>query len=116
MTDLSHLSPPVFHKKVALSNTLWRFWLSLSCLLLSSACGGAHQLKGQLGEAQREREVLRDAYEAQQLRLRELESRLLRLEDRGTQRDRLESNDLNRSKRSSRSNVGGLQGPSTPDA
>ena len=49
---------------------------------LFTGCAGTVQLKSQLKTAQHERDVLRDAYEAQQLRLRELELRLLKLEDR----------------------------------
>ena len=44
-------------------------------------CGNVSVLELKLNEAQRERKILRDAYEAQQLRLREVETRLLRLED-----------------------------------
>lgn len=44
-------------------------------------CGSVSVLELKLKEAQRERKILRDAYEAQQLRLREVETRLLRLED-----------------------------------
>ena len=46
-------------------------------------CGGIKVLEVQLKDAQRERDILRDAYEAQQLRLKELESRLLKIEDGG---------------------------------
>lgn len=44
-------------------------------------CVGNEQLRAELTEAQRERAVLRDAYDAQQLRVKELESRLVQLED-----------------------------------
>ena len=71
--------------------------IGLILTLLTTGCGGADALRRDLKEAQREREVLRDAYESQQVRLRELESRLLQLEDGSrnlenlgsSQRDRL---------------------------
>ena len=49
--------------------------------ILFLGCGGIKALEIQLKDAQRERDILRDAYEAQQLRLKELESRLLKIED-----------------------------------
>lgn len=48
-----------------------------------SGCAGTAELNNQIQTARRERDVLRDAYEAQRLRLKELELRLLKLEDRG---------------------------------
>lgn len=53
----------------------------LFALSISQGCAGIKTLEVQLKDAQRERDILRDAYEAQQLRLKELESRLLKLED-----------------------------------
>ena len=55
------------------------YWAGISIII--SGCAGTTQLTSQLKTAQHERDVLRDAYEAQQLRLRELELRLLKLED-----------------------------------
>jgi len=66
-----------------LSHMIPYFWCCMILIAsLSSGCAGTVQLKSQLKTAQHERDVLRDAYEAQQLRLRELELRLLKLEDR----------------------------------
>ena len=56
--------------------------IGLGLALPFSGCAGTTHLTSQLKTAQHERDVLRDAYEAQQLRLRELELRLLKLEDR----------------------------------
>ena len=56
--------------------------IGVSLTLPFSGCAGTTHLTSQLKTAQHERDVLRDAYEAQQLRLRELELRLLKLEDR----------------------------------
>jgi TolA-binding protein len=58
------------------------YWASISIII--SGCAGTTQLTSQLKTAKHERDVLRDAYEAQQLRLRELELRLLKLEDHKT--------------------------------
>jgi hypothetical protein len=59
--------------------------LRLICVFITGfslcGCGSVSVLELKLKEAQRERKILRDAYEAQQLRLREVETRLLRLED-----------------------------------
>ena len=56
--------------------------LGLVLSLSLSGCAATQELSAQLQAAQRERTVLRDAYEAQRLRIKELELRLLRLEDR----------------------------------
>ena len=53
--------------------------LCLSILMVS--CVKPEQLRFEVKEAQRERDVLRVAYEAQQLRLKDLEARLALLED-----------------------------------
>ena len=55
--------------------------LVLTVTLLLSACVKPEQLRFEMKESQRERDVLRVAYEAQQLRLKELENRLALLED-----------------------------------
>lgn len=60
-----------------------RFILTVILLSLNFGCTGVKVLESKLKDAQRERDILRDAYEAQQLRLKELESRLLKLEDGG---------------------------------
>ena len=61
--------------------------LRVTCIILCSliglsGCSTRDQLRADLNTAQRERAVLRDAYDAQQLRIRELEARLVRIEDR----------------------------------
>ena len=71
-----HRSPQHALRRLVFSTSLF---IALGLSLAS--CGGAAHLTSQLKTAQHERDVLRDAYEAQQLRLRELELRLLKLED-----------------------------------
>jgi len=59
--------------------------LSLSAAVIATfmGCGGAQQRSdSQLLDAQRERDALRVAYEAQQLKLKELSERVIALEDR----------------------------------
>ena len=73
--------------------------LYLTLMISLSRMWGDRSVEEELKDAEREREVLRDAYESQRLRLREFERRLLQLEDRkGQPLDDLTARDTSLSK------------------
>ena len=69
---------------LTLLSTLMTLAFSGAVIILMIGCTSTAHLTSALDEAGREREVLRVAYEAQQLRLREVEAQLVRLNDQVT--------------------------------